>query len=61
MEFGLIHRAEDFWTKAYLAWRIGYTRVAARHLADSPDGRRFAALRDRYHGMLGGTVNARGA
>jgi hypothetical protein len=53
VEFGLVDRAEDFWTKAYLAWRIGYTAMAAENLRDSPDGLRFGRQRDRYLQMLG--------
>jgi hypothetical protein len=53
VEFGLIDRAEDFWSKAYLAWRIGLTTTAAQTLGDSADGRRFSILRDRYRRLLG--------
>jgi hypothetical protein len=52
VEFGLVNRAEDFWTRAYLAWRIGYTTMAADALGDSSDARRFAALRDSYCRLL---------
>jgi hypothetical protein len=45
-----------FYRTAYLAYRIGYAGMAATSLGSSPDGRRFAALKQRYTAALLGTV-----
>ena len=37
---------------AYLAWRLGYTTLAAETLGGSDDGLRMARDRDRYAGLL---------
>ncbi len=37
---------------AYLAFRLGYCRLAASVLGDAPDGSRFSAAADRYAGLL---------
>jgi hypothetical protein len=37
---------------AYLAYRFGYASVAADALGQSPDGRGFGALRERYRRLL---------
>lgn len=52
VEFGLLDSARDFWTKAYLAWRIGYCTLAARTLGADIDGSRFATLANRYRSKL---------
>lgn len=41
-----------FYRTAYLAYRIGYATLAMETLGDSPDARRFAALRLRYTAAL---------
>jgi hypothetical protein len=41
-----------FHEAAYLAWRLGYTSLAAETLGDSEDGRRMARDRDIYAGLL---------
>jgi hypothetical protein len=41
-----------FYRTAYLAYRAGYADLAAQSLGDSSDGRRFAALRDKYRGAV---------
>lgn len=41
-----------FYEAAYLAWRLGYTTLAAGSLGASEDGLRMARDRDRYAGLL---------
>ncbi len=41
-----------FYEVAYLAWRLGYTSLAAETLGESQDGRRMARDRDAYAGLL---------
>jgi hypothetical protein len=41
-----------FHETAYLAWRLGYTALAAETLGESDDGRRMARDRDIYAGLL---------
>jgi hypothetical protein len=41
-----------FYRTAYLAFRLGYTTLAAETLAGSADGRRMARLADRYRQAL---------
>jgi hypothetical protein len=47
-----IGRRVPAWAAAYLAWRIGYTTLAAETLGASPDGDRFARERERYVALL---------
>jgi hypothetical protein len=47
-----LRRLMPFYRTAYLAWRAGYTSMAARALVDSADGRRFKALETRYRAAL---------
>jgi hypothetical protein len=48
-----------FLATAYLAFRVGYCTRAAATLADSADGRRFAALGVRYRGALAARLDTR--
>jgi hypothetical protein len=50
-----------FHRAAYLAFRAGYSAFAASSLGASPDGRRFAALRERYRAALLRTLRAAAA
>lgn len=47
-----LRRVLPFHEAAYLAWRLGYTSLAAETLAGSEDGRRMARDRDRYARLL---------
>jgi hypothetical protein len=47
-----VARRLPFHLLAYLAFRVGYTRLAAESLGDLPDGGRFAAQADRYAALL---------
>jgi hypothetical protein len=44
---------------AYLAFRVGYCRLAATVLGDAPDGIRFSAEADRYGWLLRRELGAR--
>jgi hypothetical protein len=46
---------------AYLAFRVGYAEICASQLGETMDGRRFAALRDRYTRGLGVALSCLGA
>ena len=50
-----------FHEAAYLAWRLGYTTLAADTLGESDDGRRMARDRDAYAGLLGAVLERKGA
>lgn len=41
-----------FFTAAYVAYRLGYTTMAAASLGRSPDGQQFTAARERYRRLL---------
>jgi hypothetical protein len=41
-----------FYQAAYLAWRLGYTTLAAETLGTSEDGLRMARHRDCYGTLL---------
>jgi hypothetical protein len=41
-----------FYRTAYLAWRIGYSTLAAETLGETTDGRRFRVLTQRYRRLL---------
>jgi hypothetical protein len=58
---GDIQRRLPAWAAAYLAWRIGYTAMAAESLGDSADGRRFARERERYVALLRAELDTAGA
>ncbi len=45
---------------AYLAWRLGYTSLAAESLGSTDDGQRMARDRDRYAGLLRTTLERGG-
>jgi hypothetical protein len=47
-----IARRISFYHAAYLAYRLGYVTMAAETLGDTPDGRRFTAIRTRYRRSL---------
>jgi hypothetical protein len=47
-----LRRRLPFYRIAYLAYRIGYAHMAAQSLGNSPDGRKFAALKRRYTAAL---------
>jgi hypothetical protein len=47
-----IHQRLPFYHIAYLAFRLGYTTLAAETLAGTDDGRAFIALRERYRHLL---------
>jgi hypothetical protein len=49
---GSIDLRVPFYRAAYLAYRIGYTTLAAETLAGTDDGRAFIALRERYRRSL---------
>ena len=42
---------------AYLAFRTGYTKLAAETLAGSADGDRYRRLAERYGGLLQGELD----
>jgi hypothetical protein len=48
----------EFFRAAYLAFRLGYAALAVSTLGDTPDGHRFATLRDRYAVMLRAALGA---
>jgi hypothetical protein len=47
-----ITRRISFYHAAYLAYRLGYATIAAETLDDTPDGRRFTAIQNRYRRSL---------
>jgi hypothetical protein len=53
-----VGRRWPFYEVAYLAFRLGYTTLAARTLETSPDGDRFAALSGRYAARLRRALSA---
>jgi hypothetical protein len=50
-----------FYEVAYLAWRLGYTTLAAETLGGSEDGLRMARDRDRYAARLRGMLEREAA
>jgi hypothetical protein len=50
-----------FHEAAYLAWRLGYTSLAAETLGESEDGLRMARDRDIYAGLLRAALARGGA
>jgi hypothetical protein len=50
-----------FYETAYLAWRLGYTSLAAETLGAGDDGRRMARDRDRYAALLRAALERGGA
>jgi hypothetical protein len=48
----------EFYTLAYLAWRIGYVTLAAETLGDSADGVRFRRAAERYRRSRAGRAVA---
>ena len=50
-----------FHEAAYLAWRLGYTSLAAETLGDSDDGQRMTRDRDIYAGLLRAALERGGA
>ena len=50
-----------FHEAAYLAWRLGYTSLAAETLGDSDDGQRMARDRDVYADLLRAALERGGA
>ena len=49
---GDIARRLPFYRLGWLAFRLGYSDMAAKPLGDLPDGARFRGLRDRYAAYL---------
>jgi hypothetical protein len=49
-----LRRRLPFYRTAYLAYRIGYTGMAAQSLGESPDGLKFTTLKQRYSALLAG-------
>jgi hypothetical protein len=47
-----------FFLIAYLAYRLGYTTLAATALGPSPDGARFTRLTRRYAAVLRRAIGA---
>jgi hypothetical protein len=45
-----------FFTGAYLAYRLGYATLAAESLGETPDGKRFTGLQERYRRSLAALV-----
>lgn len=52
---GVVQRL-PFFTTAYLAWRVGYTTMAAESLGRSDDGTRFSRAAARYRRLLAAHV-----
>ncbi|EYD75212.1 hypothetical protein Rumeso_03308 [Rubellimicrobium mesophilum DSM 19309] len=50
-----------FYEVAYLAWRLGYTTLAAETLGGSDDGLRMGRARDRYAALLRGALEREAA
>ena len=50
-----------FYEVAYLAWRLGYTTLAAETLGGGEEAGRMATLRDRYAARLGQALDREGA